>query len=200
MKINLSEYVILRTPAVSGTDHEKLRPRTKGVGKSGPTAGKIGIELDTAKLSKKEIKDLPRDPNISLAVPIMPMKLHEPVTKESVQSAEEVNATWGVKAVGADMCPYTGKGIKVAVLDTGIDAKHPAFKNVELVQKDFTGEGNGDDNGHGTHVAGTIFGQTVNGLRIGVSPGIDQALVGKVLDAEGGGSTKSIALWPSNGP
>ena len=95
--------------------------------------------------------------------------------------------------MGADTSPFTAKGVTVAVLDTGIDATHPAFEGVELIQKDFTGEGRGDKNGHGTHVAGTIFGQTVDGLRIGVAPGIGRALVGKVLDALGGGSTQSIA-------
>ena len=110
------------------------------------------------------------------------MKLHEPVKIEDVQDAGEENTTWGIRALGANTSPFTGKGIKVAVLDTGIDASHLSFKHMEdkLIQKDFTGDGDGDENGHGTHVAGIIFGQPVDGLRIGVAPGIDQALVGKV--------------------
>jgi len=67
------------------------------------------------------------------------------------------------------------------VLDTGIDAAHEAFQGLNLIQKDFTGEGDGDQDGHGTHVAGTIFGRNVGGRRIGVAPGISRALVGKVL-------------------
>jgi subtilisin family serine protease len=63
---------------------------------------------------------------------------------------------------------------------------------MDIVERDFTGEGNGDGHGHGTHVAGTIFGQPVNGFRFGVAPGIQRALVGKVLDSNGTGSTEGI--------
>ena len=88
--------------------------------------------------------------------------------------------------------------MSVAVLDTGIDSGHEAFSEVSLLQKDFTGEGFQDDVGHGTHCAGTIFGQTVNGIRIGVAPGIELALIGKVLDRDGAGTTESLCrgiLW-----
>jgi subtilisin family serine protease len=90
--------------------------------------------------------------------------------------------------VGAGGSLLTGAGIVVAVLDTGIDATHPAFDGVEIIQEDFTGEGNGDTDGHGTHCAGTIFGRPVNGLRIGVAPGIRKALIGKVIGRQSGSS------------
>jgi subtilisin family serine protease len=105
---------------------------------------------------------------------------------------------WGIGAVGADRSPRTGDGVVVAVLDTGIDASHPAFDGVDLVQEDFTGEGNGDGHGHGTHCAGTIFGRDVNGMRIGVARGVRRALIGKVLGEGGGGSSDQIVkaiLW-----
>ncbi len=51
----------------------------------------------------------------------------------------------------------TGKGVKIAVLDTGIDNQHPDLQNV-ILEQDFTGEGTDDDHGHGTHVASTIAG------------------------------------------
>ena len=73
----------------------------------------------------------------------------------------------------------------VAVLDTGIDATHEAFRGKRIVQKDFTGEGDGDQNGHGTHCAGTVFGGEVDDTRIGVAPGVKKALIGKVLAAAG---------------
>jgi len=74
------------------------------------------------------------------------------------------------------------------MLDTGIDAEHPAFRDVEVVQKDFTGSGNGDCDGHGTHCAGIVFGRNVDGVRIGVAPGVQKALIGKVLEHNGGDS------------
>lgn len=106
--------------------------------------------------------------------------------------------TWGIKAVRAEASPFTGAGVKVAVLDTGIDAARRAFAGVALVQQDFTGEGegegegDGDGNGHGTHCAGTIFGRDVNGQRIGVARGAGEAFIGKVLSAEGSGTSEMM--------
>ena len=100
---------------------------------------------------------------------------------------------WGIAAVGADTSPFTGAGVTVvAVLDTGIDAAHPAFAASSSSQQDFTGEGDGDRNGHGTHCAGTIFGRDVDGQRIGVARGVPSALIGKVLGDDGGGDSDMI--------
>jgi subtilisin family serine protease len=98
-----------------------------------------------------------------------------------------------VKAVGADTSPHTGNGIVVAVLDTGIDKNHPAFSGAQIIEKDFSGEGNGDQHGHGTHCAGTIFGRTTGGKRIGVAPGVPKALIGKVLGNQGGSSEAIVS-------
>lgn len=101
--------------------------------------------------------------------------------------------TWAVKAVGADRSPYTGKGCIVALVGTGVEASHPAFRGVTLIQKDFTGTGNGDSNGHDTHNGGTIFGRPVNNQRFGVAPGVTEVLVAKVVDQTGGG--RKEAIW-----
>ncbi|MFD6552818.1 S8 family serine peptidase [Streptomyces sp. NPDC058398] len=85
---------------------------------------------------------------------------------------------------------YTGKGVKVAVLDTGIDVNHPDFAGVIDGTTSFVpGEGVTDVNGHGTHVASTIVGSGAasGGDYKGVAPGAD-LFVGKVLGgAEGSG-------------
>lgn len=78
----------------------------------------------------------------------------------------------------------------VAVLDTGIDAGHPAFEGVELISRNFTQDAPEDLHGHGTHCAATIFGRDVGGQRIGVARGIRKALIGKVLGK--GSDTQSI--------
>ncbi len=75
---------------------------------------------------------------------------------------------------------FTGRGVKVAVLDGGIDAAHPDFKD-RLTTADFTGDGLGDTDGHGTHVASTVAGSgaaSENKYR-GVAPDA-QILAGKV--------------------
>lgn len=85
---------------------------------------------------------------------------------------------------------FTGKGVKVAVLDTGIDVNHPDFAGLIDGTTSFVpGEAVTDLNGHGTHVAGTIVGSGAasGGDNKGVAPGAD-LFVGKVLGgAEGSG-------------
>ncbi|CAN7725770.1 S8 family serine peptidase [Mesorhizobium amorphae] len=104
----------------------------------------------------------------------------------------DLNDVWGLDAVGARSSAFTGAGVTVAVLDTGIDADHAAFKNVDIEQRDFSGDGDGDRQGHGTHCAGTIFGRDVDGVRIGVATGVKRALIGKVLGDKGGGDTQML--------
>ncbi|MBL7117401.1 MAG: S8 family serine peptidase [Candidatus Syntrophoarchaeum sp.] len=51
---------------------------------------------------------------------------------------------------------YTGSGVNVAVLDTGIDRNHPALAGKVVDEFDTSGEGIGTPGNHGTHVAGII--------------------------------------------
>jgi subtilisin family serine protease len=149
-------------------------------------------------LTGRDLADLQRDPTTVGIAPSMPVTLIEPKASEEAEACSKPGVAWGVTVTGADKSPYSGKGVTVAVIDTGIDASHPAFEGVEIIQQDFTGEGDGDPNGHGTHCAGTIFGQVINGFRFSMAPGIDRALIGKVLGESGGGSTEQIlrgVLW-----
>ncbi|MEU7901167.1 S8 family serine peptidase [Nonomuraea sp. NPDC049152] len=66
-----------------------------------------------------------------------------------------------VKQIGAPQVwqkGLTGKGVTVAVLDSGYDATHPDLKDVVTKSKNFTDEPDGDDLGHGTHVASIVAG------------------------------------------
>ncbi|MEU5898297.1 S8 family serine peptidase [Streptomyces venezuelae] len=89
----------------------------------------------------------------------------------------------------------TGKGVKVAVLDTGVDGDHPDLKGRVGESKSFIpGEEVPDRNGHGTHVASTVGGSGAasdGGKEKGVAPGVSLA-VGKVLSDEGFGSESEI--------
>ncbi|WP_328434447.1 S8 family peptidase [Streptomyces sp. NBC_00425] len=89
---------------------------------------------------------------------------------------------------------YDGKGVKVAVLDTGIDTTHPDLASVVTESKDFSGTGSTDDRvGHGTHVAATVAGSGArsDGLYKGVAPGA-RLLNAKVLNDDGEGTDSSV--------
>jgi subtilisin family serine protease len=190
-------YVLLKAT------RETVKTRGGAVGSvlSAPEAlREIDVTAEAASLSPQELKELRGAPEVLRAAPVMPVLLMQPKTLAGVEmDASDVSgATWGLDAVGAAASPFTGAGVTVAVLDTGIDAGHEAFRNSKILQRDFTGEGDGDQNGHGTHCAGTLFGGSVEGVRIGVAPGVKQALVGKVLDQDGAGSTECMLdglLW-----
>ncbi|WP_078492663.1 MULTISPECIES: S8 family serine peptidase [unclassified Streptomyces] len=99
-----------------------------------------------------------------------------------------------VRAPEAWAAGFDGKGVKVAVLDTGIDADHPDVKDRVLASRSFVpGEEVDDKNGHGTHVASTIAGSGAasQGANKGVAPGAG-LLVGKVLGDEGSGADSGI--------
>ncbi len=121
----------------------------------------------------------------------MPICLIEPASRASGGEVPQ-DFSWGIQDLRADQSSCDGKDVVVAVLDTGIDPDHPAFVGVDLKQQDFTGEGLKDEDGHGTHCAGTIFGRDVGGIRIGVARGVKKALIGKVLGQKEGGSTKAL--------
>ena len=89
-----------------------------------------------------------------------------------------------------------GEGVKVAVIDSGCDLDHPDLKS-NLLDNGYNfiddNEYPIDDNGHGSHVAGTIAACN-NGLGIvGVSPKT-KILPVKSLDSEGSGSLHSVAM------
>ncbi|MFI6964551.1 S8 family serine peptidase [Streptomyces sp. NPDC050255] len=85
---------------------------------------------------------------------------------------------------------YTGKGVTVAVLDSGYDSGHPDLAGRVTVSSNFLGGDTAeDDNGHGTHVASTIAG--VDSTYRGVAPDASLA-VGKVCDHTGSCPTSAL--------
>ncbi|QDH34300.1 S8 family serine peptidase [Porphyrobacter sp. YT40] len=166
-----------------------------------PTAGAAQpVKLDIQEHSLSEAQaaearqsappDRPR-----LVLESMPMKLIRPASEGDPASAAPLAGdSWGIVATGADVSTLTGAGVRVAVLDTGIDLAHPAFAAItnRIEVRDFTSPtGSGHDiDGHGTHCAGTVFGQDVSGRRIGLARGIEKALIAKVLADSGPSDTK----------
>jgi subtilisin family serine protease len=88
---------------------------------------------------------------------------------------------------------YRGTGIKVAIVDTGIDRAHPDFAGRIVDGASFVGGDYQDDNGHGTHVASICAGSgsAQGGTYVGVAPEA-QLYVAKVLDRGGSGSMSGV--------
>jgi subtilisin family serine protease len=197
------KYIILRSPSQSAREVEKssIEPSPRRSGLLGTTSrsatdarvGPVGVpsrrsnehEVEITDLSPGDVVDIRRDTSLAgLALP-MPMRLLKPLKATQSGSTRAPKISWGLKEIGATRCDLTGDGITVAVLDTGIDKKHPAFAGVNVVTKNFTNESGEDLDGHGTHCAGIVFGQSVGDCRIGVAPGIKKALIGKVIGKSG---------------
>lgn len=111
--------------------------------------------------------------------------------------------TWGLKLVQADKLHekgLTGAGVKIAIIDTGIDLSHPEFKGMDIQWADLVNKESEayDDNGHGTHVAGIVaaqgtWGTVWSGFRLrGVAPDVDLIII-KAMDAEGNGDETRVA-------
>lgn len=120
-----------------------------------------------------------------------PRALAAPVPEvvEIAEIAGDTENTWGIKAVRANLSPYTGKGIKLCVLDTGLDLQHPDFAGRSITSESFVhGTPVDDHQGHGTHCIGTAAGPFAGDghPRYGVAPEAD-IFVGKVLDNRGSG-------------
>ncbi len=125
------------------------------------------------------------------------------VEPDGVVHAHGLSATWGVSRIGSgpvhagtfggNVQPVLGTGVKVAVIDTGIDYTHPDLTMNYAGGYDFVNNDSDpyDDQGHGTHVAGTIAALRNGTGAVGVSP--EASLYGlKVLGADGSGSWSGI--------
>ncbi len=110
----------------------------------------------------------------------------------STPATEQV-LPWGVERIGAELAhsQNKGQGIKVAILDTGIDLDHPDLRvagDVTFVPGTTSGD---DDNGHGTLVAGIIAALDNDIGTVGIAPEVELYAV-KVLDRRGTGTMRTI--------
>lgn len=174
---------------------------------SSPLTEAVGVGVEAA--GGEGLGD-PRQ--IALATRPLPLALLEPIVRMQsdrarplLEEAEKSGKTWGLQTLGVDPDRYDGKGVTVAVIDTGIVRAHPAFAHMPggaIVEADFTRKPGGefgdsvalDTDGHGTHCAGTICGGVVNGIRIGVAPRISKLLVAKAIGGERGATALLEAL------
>ncbi len=100
--------------------------------------------------------------------------------------------TWGLQATNAHNSRCNGRGMRVAVLDTGMDLNHPDFAGRGIISASFVPNQTVQDaHSHGTHCIGTACGPRVpmaNARRYGVAPEAT-ILAGKVLSNQGSGQS-----------
>lgn len=150
-----------------------------------------------ARVEKEVIHPLPMPVHGYNLTPSWNFSLEYSLTDENTEllaskSKLGKNTPWGIKTVKAQEAwavAGKGDGIRVAVLDTGIDENHPALKNNIEKGQDFIIDENGpypyaDHIGHGTHVAGTIAAVQSSTGFTGVAPKA-KILAGRVCYEEG---------------
>ncbi|MBU0535449.1 MAG: S8 family serine peptidase [Nanoarchaeota archaeon] len=173
------ENVITILIEVNTSDKRSIKELAKEIGKSSIkiegvyTLGDIII----AEVDVNKIKDIAKIDDIKS---VWPDRKYYATLESSVPQihAEEM---W---AKG-----FNGSGVKIAILDTGVDSSHPIFNGRVINEAVFTGENSTQDgHGHGTHCAGIAAG---NGDIKGVAPGA-LLMNGKVLSDLGEGSDSSI--------
>jgi subtilisin family serine protease len=117
-------------------------------------------------------------------------------TEDVVQTDVEYSGSWALADIGAEpihSLNYTGKGVKIAILDTGVDYHHPDLAPNYKGGHDFINNDDDpmDDNGHGTHVAGIIAAARNGKGIVGVAPNAELYAV-KVSDSKGKGSFSTL--------
>jgi subtilisin family serine protease len=140
-------------------------------------------------------------PALSANVPLASMDLLRQLPEvEYVQQDETVTIDgqvvgWGItktKATGMHVRGVTGKGVKIAILDTGIDTNHPDLHvSGGACMLSYCPNAYNDDNGHGTHVAGIIAAKNNHIGVLGVAPEASIYAV-KVLDRFGEGTISTV--------
>lgn len=168
-------------------DEQPARPQAgKTLAKAKP-----GYRVVQQRMTLAEARELSRDRDYLGGAPALPLSLIR-----ATPGAPAPDGGWGLRATGAGRSLWDGAGVRVAVLDAGFDdglAAAEAFRGVKITRRNFMQSPDSaaiDD--HAAHVAATIFGRDVGGVRVGVARGVTEALIGKVVD-DAGGSTLDLA-------
>ncbi|WP_036667073.1 S8 family serine peptidase [Paenibacillus sp. UNC217MF] len=149
-------------------------------------------------LNEVELTQLQNNPNISFIEPdsMIEVASTSVITKDhesyKFMPADTEITPWGVYSIGADLAQNNnlmGKGIKIGVIDTGISPHN----DLDIVDGVSFVEGSSyiDDNGHGTHVSGTIAAKKNGAGVIGVAPEAELYAI-KVLNSSGRGSYSQV--------
>ena len=187
---------------VNGADEPKtyivvFRPGVASNAKTDDVERRIGFASDfryasalhgfAARLNLAQLSRLRADPDVAFVSADRVLRAIGTVPIASGDSAPP-----GIQRVGAATTTTVREAAtgNVAVIDTGIDLTHPDLNAVN--GKNCIGSGTArDDNGHGTHVAGTIGAKNNGSGVVGVAPGTKLYAV-KVINAQGSGTDAQV--------
>lgn len=158
------------------------------------------ISAITVVLNESQIDALKADPNIKSVERNVKIEtedtteVFELADSATISGTAEQELNWGFQAVNKDGASFsngiTGKGVKVAVIDSGIQA----HRDLQIAGGVSTVDGitsYSDDNGHGTHVAGIIAAKNNSYGTVGVAPDVQLYAV-KALPASGSGNLNDV--------
>lgn len=143
--------------------------------------------------------------NLTIRLPDRTVRALSTKSAAAPLAVGEYEQSWGVRRIGAEFMHdsgITGRGVKIAVLDTGIDYNHPELKanykgGVNLINPGSTDPRDDATSSHGTHVAGIIAAARNGAEVVGVAPDAELYAV-KILGGDGRGDSATVAegiLW-----
>ncbi len=144
------------------------------------------VDMIEAELSEEQVAELENNPNVSY------------VEKDIPVHAYQQEVPYGIEKVQAPLAHQngnTGEGVKLAVIDTGIDSSHEDLNvlgGYSVFDSGVDADPFYDGSGHGTHVAGTAAALDNNVGVVGVAPDADLYAV-KVLNSSGSGTSSGVA-------
>jgi len=192
------------TPSVRYDDRTDVNFKMTSAGTTGTDSAPISslgkikyvypdIHAVAMDLSEKEIADLRTNENVKYVEPDYVVTALSPTMPQNIKQ---------IKADAVQAAGNKGTGVKVAVIDTGIDYTHPDLKDVYAGGYNFYNDNDNpmDDNGHGTHCSGIIAATGTHKGIYGTAPGVSLYGV-KVLGPWGYGSTSDVVegiYWAKN--
>jgi subtilisin len=181
------------------------------VKRGGKVRARLGLVNGiAAELSRGEMKHLAADPGVRRVELDPTLTAIDPVSDATAPTGDlEYDNAWGVSRIGTPAvhsAGIRGAGVRVAIIDTGIDYIHddpddtpyvvdPEFLSNYAGGYDFANNDSDpyDDNGHGTHVAGILAAEKNGYLVVGVAPAVDLFAL-KILNANGEGDVSNLIL------
>ncbi|WP_226036356.1 S8 family serine peptidase [Aquibacillus saliphilus] len=153
------------------------------------------INAVTVTMPKSVLANLSGNKNITYIEENISVKLSEEDVVSEKDLGREIDSElyWNIEAIGSTFAweeGYTGEGVKVAVIDTGISPHEDLTIAGGFSTVDYTTEWL-DDNGHGTHIAGIIGSLKNNTGVVGVAPNVSLYAV-KGLDDQGEGNMTDL--------